>query len=161
MRRAAAWIVSPSGMHPRVRCAAVKLVTWNVNSLNPRMPRVLELLEAHEPDLLFLQETKTGPDAFPELELNAAGYRSVHHSAGRWAGVAAVARTQIELEQACIGLAGEPSVDEARWIEANANGLRAVSVYVPNGREVGSPFYEDKLRFLDAAAERIRELSAG
>jgi exodeoxyribonuclease III len=138
----------------------VKLVTWNVNSLNPRMPRVTELLEQHRPDLFFLHETKTGADAFPELELNAAGYHAVHHSAGRWAGVAIAAREGIELADECAGLAGEPSADEARWIEASVDGLRLASVYVPNGREVGSPFYEDKLRFLDAAAERIRALSA-
>src|ERR671922_2343898 len=112
MRRAAAWIVSPSGMHPRVRCSAVKLATWNVNSLNPRMPRVVELLEAHRPDLLFMQETKTAPDAFPDLELNAAGYHAVHHSAGRWAGVAIAARDGIELDGGRSGLAGEPAVDE-------------------------------------------------
>src|SRR5829696_7720825 len=131
MRRAAAWIVSPSGMHPRVRCAAVKLVTWNVNSLRPRMPRVLELLDAHRPDLLFLQETKTEPDDFPELELNAAGCHSLHHSTGRWAGVAIATRRDLALDDVCIGLQGEPSVDEARWIEASVAGLRAVSVYVP------------------------------
>jgi exodeoxyribonuclease-3 len=139
----------------------VNLATWNVNSLNPRMPRVLELLELHRPDLLFLQETKTAPDAFPELELNAAGYHAAHHSAGRWAGVAIAARNEIELTEVCLGLAGEPSVDEARWIEATADGMRAVSVYVPNGRAVGTPFYGDKLRFLEAAARRIGELSAG
>jgi exodeoxyribonuclease-3 len=137
----------------------VKLVTWNVNSLNPRMPRVLELLEAHRPDLLFLQETKTAPDSFPELELNAAGYHAVHHSRGGSAGVALAAREGVELDEVSLGLVGEPSVDEARWIEASVAGARAVSVYVPNGRLVGSPFYEDKLRFLDAAAERIRELA--
>jgi exodeoxyribonuclease III len=125
------------------------------------MPRVLELLEAHRPDLLFIQETKTAPDAFPELELNAAGYHGVHHSAGRWAGVGLVAREGVELADVCLGLAGEPSVDEARWIEASVDGMRAVSVYVPNGREVGSPWYEDKLRFLEAAARRIGELSSG
>src|SRR5436190_15819489 len=118
-------------MHPRVRCAAVKLVTWNVNSLNPRMPRLLELIETHGPDLLFLQETKTAPDAFPELELNAAGYHAVHHSGGRWAGVALAARQDLGLEDVRIGLTGEPSADEARWIEADVGGLRAVSVYVP------------------------------
>jgi exodeoxyribonuclease III len=138
----------------------VKLATWNVNSLNPRMPRVLELLELHRPDLLFLQETKTAPDAFPEMELNAAGYQAVNHSAGRWAGVALAARDGVDLAEVCVGLAGEPSVDEARWIEASTGGIRAVSVYVPNGREPGSPFYEDKLRFLEAAAERIRELAS-
>jgi exodeoxyribonuclease-3 len=137
----------------------LKLATWNVNSLKARMPRVVELLEAHSPDLLFLQETKAEPDAFPELELNAAGYRAVHHSAGRWGGVALAARNGIELSDVCIGLAGEPAVDQARWVEASAAGLRAVSVYVPNGRAVETPFYEDKLRFLEAAAERIGELS--
>jgi exodeoxyribonuclease III len=134
----------------------LKLATWNVNSLKARMPRVLELLEAHRPDVLFLQETKAEPDAFPALELEAAGYQAVHHSAGRWAGVAIAARE--ELSDVCIGLEGEPSRDQARWIEASVGGLRVVSVYVPNGRAPATAFYEDKLRFLDAAAERIRAL---
>jgi exodeoxyribonuclease-3 len=136
----------------------VKVATWNVNSLKVRMPRVLEFLEQHEPDLLLLQETKTEPDAFPTLELEAAGYRAAHHSAGRWAGVAICARE--EIPEVCAGLDGEPAVDEARWLEASVGGVRVVSVYVPNGREVGSPFYEDKLRFLDAAAVRVEQLAA-
>jgi len=131
----------------------VLIATWNVNSLNVRMPRVLEFLERHAPDLVLLQETKTEPDAFPAGELSAAGYRCVHHSAGRWAGVAILAREPLAGE--CAGLEGEPSVDEARWIEATAGGLRVASVYVPNGRAVGSPFYADKLRFLEAMAERM------
>jgi exodeoxyribonuclease III len=145
------------GHAPRVRCAAVKLVSWNVNSLNARMPRVLELLEAHRPDVALLQETRVEPDAFPGLDFEAAGYRTVHHSAGRWAGVAIAARE--DPGEVCVGLAGEPAVDEARWIEATVDGLRVVSVYVPNGREVDSTFYEDKLRFLEAAAERVRALT--
>jgi exodeoxyribonuclease-3 len=136
----------------------VKLVTWNVNSLKVRMPRVLEFLELHAPDLVFLQETKAEPAAFPALELEAAGYHSVHHSAGRWAGVALLARA--ELADVTVGLPGEPVVDEARWIEATVDGMRAVSVYVPNGRAPDTPTYCDKLRFLDAMAERIGALSA-
>jgi exodeoxyribonuclease III len=136
----------------------MKLATWNVNSLVVRMPRVLELLETHQPDLLFMQETKCEPGAFPLLELEAAGYRAVHHSGGRWAGVALLARG--EPHEVCAGLAGEPARDEARWLEADVDGIRAVSVYVPNGRAPDSPLYEDKLRFLDAMAERIAELSS-
>jgi exodeoxyribonuclease III len=134
----------------------VKLVTWNVNSLAVRMPRVLELLEQHAPDVALLQETKTEPDAFPAAELQAAGYRSANHSAGRWAGVAILSRAP--LEDVCAGLAGEPAVDEARWIEATTGGLRLGSVYVPNGRAVGHPEFEKKLAFLDAARERIGTL---
>jgi exodeoxyribonuclease-3 len=135
----------------------VKLVSWNVNSLNVRMPRVLELLAEHAPDVAFLQETKTEPDAFPFVELLDAGYQSVHHSAGRWAGVALLAREP--LADVCAGLAGEPAVDEARWIEATtADGLRIAAVYVPNGRAIGHPEYEKKLAFLDATRERIGTL---
>jgi exodeoxyribonuclease III len=139
----------------------VKLVTWNVNSLKVRLPRVLELLEVHAPDVLLMQETKSEPDAFPHAELAQAGYHAAHHSAGRWAGVAIAAPAGVAIEEVCTGLAGEPAADEARWLEATVGGLRAVSVYVPNGRSVGSPFYEDKLRFLDAAAERIAQLAGG
>jgi exodeoxyribonuclease III len=136
----------------------VKLVTWNVNSLKMRMPRILELLEAHRPELVFLQETKCEPDAFPALELEAAGYRAAHHSGGRWAGVALLAR-DAEPVDVRAGLVGEPAVDEARWIEATVGDLRAISVYVPNGRAPDTPTYDDKLRFLEAMAARIGELS--
>jgi exodeoxyribonuclease-3 len=131
----------------------VKLCTWNVNSLGVRMPRLLELLAQHAPDVVLLQETKAAPEAFPEAELRDAGYHAVHHSAGRWAGVALLAREP--LTDACAGLAGEPAVDEARWIEATAYGLRLASVYVPNGRMVGHPEYEKKLAFYAAMRERI------
>lgn len=137
----------------------MRLATWNVNSLNVRLPRVLEFLDAHAPDVVLMQETKTEPDAFPTGALRDAGYESAHHSAGRWAGVAIAAREGIE--DVAAGLHGEPARDEARWLEATVGGTRFVSVYVPNGRAVGTPTYDDKLRFLEAAAERVRALAGG
>ena len=138
--------------------AAVKLATWNVNSLKVRMPRVLEFLEKHRPALLCLQETKTEVADFPHLELQAAGYQGIEHSAGRWAGVAILAPTVSEIEEVRGGLPGEPDADEARYLEATVDGMRVASVYVPNGREVDSPFFEGKLAFLDALAERAPQL---
>ena len=137
----------------------MKLVTWNVNSLKVRMPRVLELLEQLAPDVVCMQETKTEDAAFPAIELGAAGYDAVHHSAGRWAGVAILARRELgAISDEQVGLRGELRADEARWIEATVGGLRVVSVYVPNGREVGSPTYDEKLAFLDAIAARVAQL---
>ena len=138
----------------------MRAVTWNVNSLKMRTPRVLELLEQYRPDLVFLQETKSEPDAFPTLELEAAGYRAVHHSAGRWAGVALLAPADVEIANVCAGLEGEPARDEARWIEADVDGVRAVSVYVPNGQAIDAPAFADKLRFMEAITERVPELIA-
>jgi exodeoxyribonuclease-3 len=138
----------------------VKLVTWNVNSLKARLPRVLEFLAEHAPDVLCMQETKCEDAAFPVEELAAAGYHAVHHSAGRWAGVAIAARAGVALADPIVGLPGELRDDEARWIEATVGGLRVVSTYVPNGRAVGSPTFEEKLAFLDAAAARVAALRA-
>lgn len=137
----------------------MKLVTWNVNSLKVRMPRVLELLAQLEPDVVCMQETKTEAAAFPAGELADAGYDAVHHSAGRWAGVAILARRELgAIDDPASGLPGELRDDEARWVEATAGGLRVVSVYVPNGREIASPTYEEKLAFLDAMAVRVAQL---
>jgi exodeoxyribonuclease III len=135
----------------------VRLVTWNVNSLKMRLPRVLELLAEHAPDVLCLQETKCEPHAFPHEALGEAGYRAVEHSAGRWAGVALLAREPLALEDPVRGLPSEPLQDEARWVEATAGGVRIVSTYVPNGRVVGSEWYAGKLDFLAAAARRVAE----
>ncbi len=131
----------------------MRVVTWNVNSLKVRMPRVLELLEQHQPDVVCLQETKANPDAFPELELQAAGYEAVHASGGRWAGVAILAKHgDRRSTDRAHGLPDDPVPDEARWIEATADGIRFVSVYVPNGRTLDSPEYPRKLAFLEAMA---------
>ncbi|CAA9476787.1 MAG: Exodeoxyribonuclease III [uncultured Solirubrobacteraceae bacterium] len=133
-------------------------VTWNVNSLKVRLPRVLELLGQHAPDVLCLQETKCEPDAFPHAELADAGYHAVDHSGGRWAGVAVAARRELPLELIARGLPGEAAPDEARWIEASAGGLRVASAYVPNGRGLDSPEFPRKLEFLDAMHARAGAL---
>jgi exodeoxyribonuclease III len=136
----------------------MRLVTWNVNSLRARLPRVLELLADLRPDVVCLQETKAAAAAFPDDALRAAGYTAVHHSAGRWAGVAILARTDLRLDDPVAGLAGEAAPEEARWIEASVDGVRVVSTYVPNGRAVGTEAFAAKLVFLDAARHRVRTL---
>ncbi len=138
--------------------ATVRIVTWNVNSLRVRLPRVLELLSEHTPDVLCLQETKTSPETFPAAELAGAGYGSVHDSGGRWAGVAILVRAGLEISDPLSGLGGDPVPSEARWCEATVSGIRIASVYVPHVRALESPEFPRKLAFLDAAARRVRQL---
>jgi exodeoxyribonuclease-3 len=136
----------------------VRIVTWNVNSLRARLPRVLELLGEHRPDVVCLQETKCAPGTFPEADLALAGYGAVHNSGGQWAGVALLARDGLELSDPRIGLPGEPEPAEARWCEATVGGIRIASTYVPNGRTVDSPEFPRKLAFLEAIADRVGAL---
>lgn len=138
----------------------MRLVTWNVNSIKQRLPRVREFVAEHAPDVLCLQETKTDAAAFPHDELAAAGYRAADHSGGRWAGVAILAREPLALGDPTCGLPGEPAQGECRWVEATVGDVRVVSVYVPNGRVVDSEWYAQKLEFLAAAAERVAAIRA-
>ena len=138
----------------------MKLVTWNVNSLRARLPRVLEFLDAERPDVVCLQELKCGDGQVPALELGQAGYHVVDYPGGPREGVAVLAPAGRRIGAVRRGLPGEPDPGEARWIEVDVDGVTCASVYVPNGREVGSVYYEAKLGFLDAMAARIRELPA-
>jgi len=138
----------------------VLVTTWNVNSLRARMHRVEEFLDLHQPAAVLLQETKTGPDQFPHLELQAAGYTAIDHSGGQWAGVAALVRDGHDLGEVQVGLPGSPVPDEARWIEVEVDGIRLISVYVVNGRALDDPMFDAKLAFLDAMGDRLAELRA-
>jgi exodeoxyribonuclease III len=136
----------------------VRLVSWNVNSLKARAPRVFELLAAHAPDVVCVQETKCAADVFPHAELAAAGYRAVDHSCGRWNGVALLVREGRSVEDVQVGLPGEPDATEARWIDARVDGIRVASVYVVNGRTPDDPMFRAKLHFLEAMRDRVEDL---
>jgi exodeoxyribonuclease-3 len=126
----------------------VRLVTWNVNSLNARMTRVEEWLAECQPDVVCLQETKLADSAFPAMAFAALGYESAHHGEGRWNGVAILSR--VGLDDVVAGFAdGEPDDAEARLLTATCGGIRIVSVYVPNGRGLDQDHYRYKLRWLD------------
>lgn len=143
-----------------VASASVRLVTWNLNSIRARLPRLLELLDEHAPDVVCLQETKVPAEAFPHDVLAVAGYRAVDRSEGRWNGVALLAPVDVEVEDVVRQLPGEPDHGEARWIEATIRGVRFASVYVPNGRALDHPMFAAKLAFLDAVRARMAGLVA-
>ncbi len=131
----------------------MRLATWNVNSLNKRLPRVEEWLEIAAPDVLCLQETKLADDAFPQLTFEALGYEVAHHGQGQWNGVAILSKVGLTNVTSGFEDLVDPYEGDARLLTAECGGIRMISVYVPNGREVGSDFYERKLAWFG----RLRE----
>jgi exodeoxyribonuclease-3 len=156
----------------------MRIATWNVNSLKARLEKVQWWLERARPDVLLMQETKLKDADAPAAAFEAAGYELAHHGEGRWNGVAIASRCGLE---AVVTNFGEPlrpertpdvgddePLAEARMIAATCGGVRVVSVYAPNGRAVGSVFYEAKLlwykrlwRWLEDAAEPAEPLVLG
>jgi exodeoxyribonuclease-3 len=121
----------------------MKIASYNVNGVKGRLPRLLEWLEETRPDVACLQEIKTGDTTFPAPALEAAGYRAVWHGQRAHHGVAILARGRqpVELRR---GLPGDAADLQARYLEAEVDGLRIASVYLPNGNPVPSPNYDYK-----------------
>jgi exodeoxyribonuclease-3 len=127
----------------------IRLVSWNVNSIRARQPRVLAWLMCHQPDVVLLQETKCTNALFATGEYAGAfaalGYEVAHHGVDHWNGVAILSR--VGLLDVQRGLPGAPRApfDEPRVIVATCGGLRLWSVYAPNGRGLDDPHYRFKL----------------
>lgn len=143
----------------------MRIATWNVNSLKARLEKVLWWLERAAPDVLLLQETKLTDADAPHDVLRAAGYQLAHHGEGRWNGVAIAARGPLSDVVANFGEPLRPSTTpdvgddeplaEARMLAATFEGVRVVSLYAPNGRSLGSPFYQAKLAWYDRLARWV------
>jgi exodeoxyribonuclease-3 len=142
----------------------MRIATWNVNSVLARLPRLLEWLEQAAPDVVCLQETKVGPDAFPAEQITELGYEIAQNGEGRWNGVAIVSKAG--LAEVAPGLPGDPGFPdektlEARTIAATCGPVRLRSVYVPNGRTPDDPHYAYKLRWLAALRTAVAADAAG
>jgi exodeoxyribonuclease-3 len=133
----------------------MRVATWNVNSLKARLPRVEEWLKYATPDVLCLQETKLADADFPAMAFQTLGYDSAHCGEGRWNGVAILSRVGLDDVVAGFSDQAEDETVEARLLSATCAGVRVTTVYVPNGRSVGSEHYGAKLAWLDRVASHV------
>jgi exodeoxyribonuclease-3 len=124
----------------------LKIASWNVNSIRARKERVLAWLERHEPDVLCLQELKVEEKDFPFEELGARGYQVVMAGQRTYNGVGIASRKPLGAVRA--GLDDGVDDPQARLIGATVDGVRLLSVYVPNGQAPGSDKFVYKLRWL-------------
>lgn len=131
----------------------MRIATWNVNSLNVRLERVVEWMGQLAPDVLCLQETKLSNDDFPHDTFEELGYASAHHGQGQWNGVAILSRVGLEDVRPDFADGRDEPDPDARILWATCGDVRVASCYVPNGRSLDDDHYRYKLDWLD----RLRE----
>lgn len=130
----------------------MQIATWNVNSLNVRLPHVLAWLESQPVDVLALQETKLTDDRFPEAQLREAGYQCAFSGQKTYNGVALLSR-----QPAADVITAIPDFDDdhKRVIAGTVAGVRIIGVYCPNGKDLDSPSYQYKLDWFAALGRWI------
>jgi exodeoxyribonuclease-3 len=133
---------------------AMKIASWNVNSLKVRLPQLTQWAAEAQPDVIALQETKLEDAKFPVDELAAAGYRAVYSGQKTYNGVAILAR-----EEPADVLTDIPGLDDPqrRILAATVGGVRVVDLYVVNGKAVGDEKYTYKLNWLAKVRDFLEE----
>lgn len=122
---------------------AVKIVTWNINSVRARFERLLDFLKTRSPDVLCLQELKCTDEQFPTLELQALGYHAAVFGQKSYNGVAIISKEPVADVQRNLG----DDDEQARLIAGTVGGIRVVGLYAPNGQSLSSPAYQYKLQW--------------
>jgi exodeoxyribonuclease-3 len=129
----------------------LKIATYNVNSVNARLPVLLRWLNEAQPDIACLQELKAPQDKFPETAIRDAGYGVIWHGQKSYNGVAILARGHepIEVQRA---LPGDPGDLHSRYIEAKIGDAIVGCLYLPNGNPAPGPKFDYKLAWLQRLA---------
>jgi exodeoxyribonuclease-3 len=134
----------------------MKIATYNVNSVNARLPILLRWLNETAPDVVCLQELKAPQENFPEQALKDAGYNAIWHGQKSWNGVAILSRGH-EIKEIRRVLPGDPEDSHSRYIEAMVNGVIIGCLYLPNGNPAPGPKFDYKLQWF----ERLKLHAAG
>lgn len=138
----------------------MKIATFNVNGIRARLGNLLEWLEREKPDVACLQELKAPENDFPAMAISAAGYQAVWHGQKGWNGVAILARSKkpVEIRR---GLPNGDSDTHSRYIEAEVDGLRIASLYLPNGNPQPGPKFDYKLAWFERLIAHAEGLCRG
>lgn len=138
----------------------MKILSYNVNGIRAAMRKGLnEWIEAAQPDVLCLQETKAQPEQIKdEIEtLNKLGYHSYWHSAEKkgYSGVAIITKHQPKHVEYGTGI--DYMDNEGRVIRADFENFSVISVYIPSGTNMEERL-DFKLRFCYDFLDYIKEL---
>ena len=135
----------------------LRIATYNVNSVNARLPVLLRWLSETQPDIACLQELKAPQDKFPEKAIREAGYGVIWHGQKSYNGVAILARGRDPVETQR-GLPGDPDALHSRYLEASIGALVVGCLYLPNGNPAPGPKFDYKLGWFERLAVHASEL---
>ncbi len=137
----------------------MRIATWNINSVRLRIELLLAYLKEVAPDVLCLQEIKCVDEAFPRLEIEAAGYNVAVHGQKSYNGVAILSKSPMEVEKQ---LPGDTADEQARYIEAvishGDGAVRVGCLYLPNGNPLGTEKYDYKLAWMNRLIAHARAM---
>ena len=117
-----------------------------------RTTHVQRWLATNAPDVLCLQELKGlefPHDAFDGWNIKSVGQKAYN-------GVAILSQHEINVLHD--RLPGDEADEQARYLEADINGVRVINIYLPNGNPAPGEKFEYKLRWMERLYHRAVQL---
>lgn len=135
----------------------MKILSYNVNGIRAALNKgFADWLQAAQPDVLCLQETKALKEQVDTSVFEQLGYEHHWHSAQKkgYSGVAILTKTKpLNVEQGT----GIPHIDfEGRVIRADFHKVSIISLYLPSGTNLDRLDY--KFKFMDDFQAYIDQL---
>ncbi|OBV10777.1 exodeoxyribonuclease III [Erythrobacter dokdonensis] len=144
----------------------MKIATFNINGIKARLPRLVEWLEETRPAVACLQEIKSQDEGFPAADIEALGYAAIWHGQKAFNGVAILADRQAGYDitevRRGLGIDGpkDGEGEQARYLEADVNGVRIACLYLPNGNPQPGPKFDYKLAWMEKLRGRMAAIWA-
>ncbi|MPY21612.1 exodeoxyribonuclease III [Shewanella psychropiezotolerans] len=138
----------------------MKIVSFNINGIRARLHQLQALIDAHQPDIIGLQETKAHDDVFPAADVEAMGYKVHYHGGKAHYGVAMLSKLEpVKVQK------GFPTDSEdaqrrmimASFTQENGRPLTVLNGYFPQGDNISHEtkypakrqFYKDLMTYLN------------
>ena len=140
----------------------MKIVTWNVNSINARIEHLIKFIKKNNSDIYLIQELKCINDSFPFKEIEKLGYICYVNGQKAWNGVAILSKIKLKIINTKIPTYNKDI--QARFLETEISlkkikkNIKLFCIYLPNGNPIDTEKFEYKLEWMKKFNEYINKL---
>ena len=141
----------------------MKIVSWNVNSVNARIDHLIKFINKNQSDIYLIQELKCINEKFPYKQIEKLGYHCYVNGQKAWNGVAILSKKELKIINTKI-----PTFDEdnnSRFIETEIKInkikklIKLFCIYTPNGNPIETEKFDYKIKWMKKFNEYIIDLN--
>ena len=140
----------------------MKIVTWNVNSINARIDHLIKFINNDQSDIYLIQELKCIEEKFPINEIKKIGYYSYINGQKAWNGVAIISKKKLNIINKKLPTFLEDY--QARFLETEIKiksikkKIKLINIYLPNGNPIETPKFDYKIQWMKKFNQYISKI---
>ena len=140
----------------------MKIVSWNVNSINARIEQVKRFIKQDNSDIYLIQELKCINELFPFNQIEDLGYNCYVNGQKAWNGVAILSKIKLNIINTNIPTYLNDK--QSRFLETEIKikkikkNIKLFCIYLPNGNPIDTEKFNYKLEWMEKFNEYIGKL---